>query len=383
MLAIKPSKELEQMIKQIGVWQERDDRIREIREARTTKEKAMQTEWTLIAIDIEDSQKPNREFLLNYIARHHFFAGLKDQFKVPPIISPIKEYVTRIEETTDDWRTWKVGEFMWKNNQENTEPNGENMNARNEQDKQRGEKRKQVINGKEKPIETKTKKLVRQCERSKEIDEIKKEGEAESKQKQTKLVMRISERDLMTLDNDNWLNDEVVNCYLQLIAQRGNMSQNKYKTVYAMDTYFFPRLHINGYSAIKRWTKKLNVFAFQIILVPINLGNHWCLSIIDLEKKRIRHFDSFTRENPRYFETLLEYMQQEAVGKNVRPIIRDEWKLKTEKDIPKQNNGNDCGVFMCTYAEYVTADREMNFTQKDIPGVRAKMRMQIARGKLE
>jgi Ulp1 family protease len=34
------------------------------------------------------------------------------------------------------------------------------------------------------------------------------------------------------------------------------------------------------------------------------------------------------------------------------------------KDIPLQTNGNDCGVFMLTYADYVARDADMIFDDK-------------------
>lgn len=50
-------------------------------------------------------------------------------------------------------------------------------------------------------------------------------------------------------------------------------------TAYTFNTFFFPKLRSSGYSAVRRWTKKVDIFSVDIILVPIHLGVHWCLSV--------------------------------------------------------------------------------------------------------
>ena len=33
------------------------------------------------------------------------------------------------------------------------------------------------------------------------------------------------------------------------------------------------------------------------------------------------------------------------------------------QEIPQQMNGSDCGMFTCKYAEYITKDKAITFTQ--------------------
>ena len=32
---------------------------------------------------------------------------------------------------------------------------------------------------------------------------------------------------------------------------------------------------------MKRWTRKVDVFSYDILLVPVHLGMHWCLAVVD------------------------------------------------------------------------------------------------------
>ncbi|XP_043276025.1 sentrin-specific protease 1-like [Venturia canescens] len=152
---------------------------------------------------------------------------------------------------------------------------------------------------------------------------------------------------------------------------------------YAMNSFFFPRLHLNGYNAVKRWTKKINIFKFEKVIVPINLGNHWCLAVINFLKKTIVYYDSFGRDNPKYLATLREYLVEEAKNKGEGLIKEDEWILATKKDIPRQSNGYDCGVFVCMYAKYEISNKKMDFSQQEMPQLRKKMRRELETGKIE
>lgn len=50
-------------------------------------------------------------------------------------------------------------------------------------------------------------------------------------------------------------------------------------SVNTFNTFFYPKLRSSGYSAVRRWTKKTDIFSKDILLVPVHLGVHWCLSV--------------------------------------------------------------------------------------------------------
>lgn len=50
-------------------------------------------------------------------------------------------------------------------------------------------------------------------------------------------------------------------------------------SVNTFNTFFYPKLRSSGYSAVRRWTKKMDIFSKDILLVPVHLGVHWCLSV--------------------------------------------------------------------------------------------------------
>lgn len=192
--------------------------------------------------------------------------------------------------------------------------------------------------------------------------------------------LRITRKDIHTLADLNWLNDEVINFYMNLLISRS--TNDKYPNIHAMNTFFYPKLISGGHSSLKRWTRKIDIFAQDIIVVPIHLGIHWCMSIIDFRDKTIRYFDSMGSNNPKCLSALRQYLEDESLDKKKKTYNTSNWKLECAKNIPQQMNGSDCGVFSCMFAEYICANKKITFTQQDMPYFRSKMVYEILKSKL-
>lgn len=63
---------------------------------------------------------------------------------------------------------------------------------------------------------------------------------------------------------------------MNLICER---SKNEDLKCYAFSSFFYPKLMNYNYQMVKRWTKKVDIFSYDIILVPVHLGLHWTLSV--------------------------------------------------------------------------------------------------------
>ncbi|XP_012224953.1 sentrin-specific protease 1-like [Linepithema humile] len=193
--------------------------------------------------------------------------------------------------------------------------------------------------------------------------------------------LRITRKDIHTLAGLNWLNDEVINFYMNLLIARGTNS-DKYPKVHAMNTFFYPKLLSGGHSSLRRWTRKVDIFAQDLVVVPVHLDIHWCMSIIDFREKMIVYYDSMGSSNPKCLAALKQYLQDESLDKKKQPFDMSGWRLQSAKNIPQQMNGSDCGVFSCMFAEYACANRRVTFTQEDMPYFRSKMVYEILKGKL-
>ncbi|GAA6222758.1 sentrin-specific protease 1-like [Lates japonicus] len=194
--------------------------------------------------------------------------------------------------------------------------------------------------------------------------------------------LSLTRKDLHTLSNLNWLNDEVINFYMNLLVERSK--DPSLPSVNTFNTFFYPKLRSSGYSAVRRWTKKMDIFSKDILLVPVHLGVHWCLSVVDFRKKAIMYFDSMGGNNDEACKILFDYLQQESRDKKGKELDTSGWTLHSKKpnEIPQQMNGSDCGMFTCKYADYITKDKPITFTQKHMPYFRKRMVWEILNHKL-
>lgn len=199
-----------------------------------------------------------------------------------------------------------------------------------------------------------------------------------------KFNISITRNDLATLIGDNWLNDEVINFYMNLLMERSELrADDGFPRVYAMNTFFIPKLLEAGHSGLKRWTRKVDIFTYDIIPVPVHVGRvHWCMAIIDLKNRSIRYYDSMGTPNNKVLDALEKYLKDESLDKRKQPFDTSKFAKENMRDCPRQMNGSDCGVFSCMFAEHESRNREIGFSQQQMPYFRQKMIFEIAQGRL-
>ncbi|XP_010140524.1 PREDICTED: sentrin-specific protease 2-like, partial [Buceros rhinoceros silvestris] len=137
--------------------------------------------------------------------------------------------------------------------------------------------------------------------------------------------LKVTREDIQTLRNLCWLNDEVINFYMTLLVERSK--EEGYPAVHAFSTFFYPKLISGGYEAVRRWTRGVDLFQQDLILVPIHLRVHWALVVIDIRRKTIKYFDSMGQKGDKICETLLRYLREESWEKRNVELASSEWTL--------------------------------------------------------
>lgn len=148
--------------------------------------------------------------------------------------------------------------------------------------------------------------------------------------------------------------------------------------VYVYSTFFYPKLAEFGFQGVCKWTKKINIFSKRLLLVPVHLGIHWCLASINVEERKIKYYDSLHRENPACLERLREYV----IEKSSDCTSTSEWCCSTCKDVPRQLNNSDCGVFVCKVARCLANESSFDFDQCDMANIRRQMVLELLQQKL-
>ncbi|VVC25183.1 Hypothetical protein CINCED_3A000641 [Cinara cedri] len=176
-----------------------------------------------------------------------------------------------------------------------------------------------------------------------------------------------------------FINDEIINNYMSLIQTRSP------DTVYTFNTFFYLTFSTQGYKRVDRWTKKIDIFAKKKLFIPIHIreDNHWVLVYVDFENKTINYYDSIGNSGYDFMKVIVSYLRLEGVHKKNMHFCFDKWRLRNVKDCPQQQNHWDCGVFLCAFAEHLSRNAPLNFSQDDMINIRRQILLDIKKKKLK
>lgn len=200
----------------------------------------------------------------------------------------------------------------------------------------------------------------------------------------------VNDRDLSRLLPSQWLNDEIINFYGAMILTRSESNRDptakrKMLDVHYFSTFFWPKLKNEGYEQgrLAKWTKKIDIFSKDVILIPINHNNsHWTGAAINFRRKRIESYDSMNLDRHQVFKALRSYLDSEHRNKRKKPFDFTGWQNHNPEDTPQQENGYDCGVFTCQFLESLSKGEEgFYFSQRDMTYLRRRMIWEIGHAK--
>ena len=191
-----------------------------------------------------------------------------------------------------------------------------------------------------------------------------------------------------------WLNDEILNYYFTLLKKR-NDSMKEYSgddhNCTFFSTWFYEKLmgitdmgvSEYNYEAVKKYTSRYvdgkSLFKFKKVFIPINVGSHhWICGVVDIDKKQVRIYDSFKedrRECAEHLKMFMEDEEQRCGGKGTNTPDDIVWTICTShiQTHPTQNNGWDCGVYVCLFADYLSLQLPLSFDDDNISLVRQRM----------
>eukprot|EP00985_Skeletonema_marinoi_P016788 scaffold9065_cov239-Skeletonema_marinoi.AAC.1 len=197
----------------------------------------------------------------------------------------------------------------------------------------------------------------------------------------------IREDDIERLAPGEFLNDTLVDFWMKWISGAPN---NPDSDVHIFTSHFMSTLWSDGAKAVSSWTakKKIDIFEKKLIFVPVNSDLHWSLCVVvnpgsiannseeeyyskSLEGSFLLFLDSLSmhRKNKiarSIYEWLnFEWKRLKKRGDKPQPFKKDSMPVLTPH-IPRQDNGCDCGVFVCRYAYNLFQMRSNRFSQFDM-----------------
>lgn len=167
--------------------------------------------------------------------------------------------------------------------------------------------------------------------------------------------------DLLILLTNSWLNDKIINCYLELL-------QDYDKDIYVFSTYFYTNLRNNGLNKVIKYTAKMDIFRYKYLFFPVHLDSHWVLVCFDVKKGILEYRDSFVKYNKKVMDDIEEYLLYERMRLYREKTVFSKIIINS---VDVQYNGYDCGVFVLMYAKYKLKNiskfrRDMGYYRKKI-----------------
>ncbi|KAI9886138.1 MAG: tyrosine/serine/threonine protein phosphatase pps1 [Watsoniomyces obsoletus] len=150
------------------------------------------------------------------------------------------------------------------------------------------------------------------------------------------------------------------------------------------NTYFYPKIRDQGPSSVDRWLKRAKLdprrlLEMERIFIPVHQNSHWTLLVISPRFRTIEYFDSLNGRPASFVK---------AVKRWLAYCLKDDWK-EDEWSVPltkspTQENSFDCGVFTVTTAKMITLGIDpLAYNQLDIPLQRRRIAAELINGGLK
>ena len=179
---------------------------------------------------------------------------------------------------------------------------------------------------------------------------------------------------LSCLYSPNWLNDEVINEYLKLVNKLNN-------EVFIYETQFHEAFSSDGFSRVENYYRRKHPLSYSTILIPVHHQNHWFL--IKFMENELVTYDPYNypgasnkekgemlKQNFNFHMDILENLREnyfkplhQKYGKSCPEI---NLQVLLPPNIPGQNNGHDCGVFLLAFAKCILMKQRFDFCGEDM-----------------
>ncbi|CAL5084801.1 unnamed protein product [Urochloa decumbens] len=166
--------------------------------------------------------------------------------------------------------------------------------------------------------------------------------------------IKITKEKLECLRPRGWLNDEVINLYIELLKERAKREPERFLKCHFFNTFFYKKLTcgIDGYDyqSVRRWTtiKKLGYGLIECL-------GHDVLRV------------------------LARYIMDELKDKSNIEIDTTSWVEEVSDCLPLQHNGWDCGMFMLKYIDFHSRGLKPSFSEEHMMYFRKRTVKEIMR----
>ncbi|XP_040379818.1 uncharacterized protein LOC102699959 [Oryza brachyantha] len=204
-------------------------------------------------------------------------------------------------------------------------------------------------------------------------------------------AVSISKRDVELLLPETFVNDTIIDFYIKHLSTR--IEPTEKHRYHFFNSFFFRKLADldkdqgrapEGRAAflrVRKWTRKINIFAKEFLFIPVNFNLHWSLIVIcypgEVETFKdgdtnisakipcILHMDSLKGSHSGLKDIIQSYLWEEWKERHPEPASNCSDKFLNLRfislELPQQDNSFDCGLFLLHYVELFLMDTPRSF----------------------
>jgi Ulp1 family protease len=169
---------------------------------------------------------------------------------------------------------------------------------------------------------------------------------------------------LRTCEPGQWLNDNIIYAYLSLLKDYANSTGRA--TCHVLDSFFFTLNLEQGYSGVSQKRSQIPL-DIDIILMPICTTQHWTLVVLHPLTRVIQRYDSLHGLGENHVHQIQKWLDTEY-----KSGAGPEWTIGDHVS-PRQENSDDCGVFVLATARSVVMKTSLDYNTDIIPMMRKRI----------
>ena len=199
--------------------------------------------------------------------------------------------------------------------------------------------------------------------------------------------IELKAKHLLCLKETVWLEEEVINFFFRMIDERSKTIERSGSIPRIRSVSSYYTIQDSSAPNFNKWIRGIeDVFEVDLVFLPYNIGqSHWALVVVNFRLARFEYYDSLgssTNQAQRRIGIVKRMFELEAAERKKTFNFSNGDYIATFQEIAEQTNEDDCGAFICTYADCLAQDLNLDFTQANIPSFRLKMVRDIRAGKL-
>lgn len=176
----------------------------------------------------------------------------------------------------------------------------------------------------------------------------------------------------------NWLNDKIINYYFELLGKH-------YKNTYYFSTFTYSIVLKKPIESWEYHYGEEDFSKYTSFFIPIHTHSHW--SLVKMQDNLLLGFDSLGEVPSDILCRIKDFYSLMILNKD--QSMYKFYSKRTNGIIPKQTNGDDCGVFCCAYAKYYSQERYIQntkvicaFDSSEILRIRREILVEILSGRI-